>query len=132
PADARRAGLGWRRWRDRRDADIHGGWQYAGFHARGVDPAKDGQDDRARGWRRQRAGGQDLQQHDFRRVDDCRERGFRARGETRTRSPEAVRHLVEIVGPVLVDDDILSGAWARADVARKSRLSGGIYRCDDA
>ena len=35
-------------------------------------------------------------------------RGFRAGGETRPRSPEVVRHLLEVVGPVLVDDELLS------------------------
>ena len=50
--DARCASIGWRRWRHRGDAYIHGRWQRAGVYARRIDFAEDGQDDRARGWRR--------------------------------------------------------------------------------
>ena len=45
---------------------------------------------------------------------------------------EAVRHLVEVVRPVLVDDELLSGAGTGADLARQPRLSGGLHRRDDA
>jgi 3-hydroxyisobutyrate dehydrogenase len=58
--------------------------------------------------------------------------GSRAGGEARPRSPEAVRYLVEVVGAVLVDDDLLPGAGAGADVARQSRLPGRVHRGDDA
>ena len=68
--DARRAGVGRRRRRHRRHAHLHGRRQRAGFHARRIDFAEDGQDDRACRRRRQRPGGQDLQQHDPWRVDD--------------------------------------------------------------
>ena len=104
----------------------------AGLRARGIDSAEDGQDHRARRRRRQRPGGEDLQQHDPRRVDDRGVGSFRAGGETRPRSPEAVRHLVEVVGPVLVDDDLLPGAGPGADLARQPRLSGRLHRRDDA
>ncbi len=42
----------------------------AGLRSRGADPRGDGQDDRPRRRRRQRPGGQDLQQHDARHPDD--------------------------------------------------------------
>ena len=45
---------------------------------------------------------------------------------------EAVRHLVEVVGPVLVDDDLLSGAGTGAGLAGEPRLPGGLHRRDDA
>ena len=35
-------------------------------------------------------------------------------------------------GPVLVDDELLSGARAGADLAGEPRLSGGLHRRDDA
>ena len=53
-------------------------------------------------------------------------------GKTWARSPEVVRHLLEIVGPVLVNDKLLSCAGTGTDVTRKSRLPGRIYRGDDA
>ena len=43
-----------------------------------------------------------------------------------------LRHLVEVVGAMLVDDDLLPGAGAGADVARQPRLQGGLHRGDDA
>ena len=52
--------------------------------------------------------------------------------KARPRPPEAVRHFVEVVGPVLVDDDLLPGAGAGADLARQPRLSGRLYRRHDA
>ncbi len=62
-----------------------------------ADPGDDGQDHRARRRRRQRPGGEDLQQHDPRRVDDRGVGGLRAGREARPRCAEAVRHLVEVV-----------------------------------
>ena len=73
-----------------------------------------------------RAGGKDLQQHDPRRVDDRGVGGIRARREARPRSSKAVRHFVEVVGPVLVADKLLSGAGTGADVSCQSRLSGRV------
>ena len=45
---------------------------------------------------------------------------------------EVVRHRLEIIGPVLVDDQLLSGAGAGAGLAREPRLPGGLHRRDDA
>ena len=84
------------------------------------------------GGRRQRTGGEDLQQHDPRRVDDRGVGSFRAGREARPRRAEAVRHLVEIVRPVLVDDELLPGAGPGAGLARQPRLPGGLHRRDDA
>ena len=48
-----------------------------------ADAGKDGQEDRALRRRRRRPGGQDLQQHDPRRLHDRGQRGLRARREAR-------------------------------------------------
>ena len=58
--------------------------------------------------------------------------GVPAGGEARARRAEAVRHRLEVVGPVLVDDELLPGARAGAGLARQPRLSGRLYRRDDA
>ena len=79
-----------------------------------------------------RAGGQDLQQHDSRRVDDRGLGSVRARREARHRSAKTVRHCIEGVGPVLGDDDVLPGAGPGADLARQPRLSGRLHGGDDA
>ena len=66
------------------------------------------------------------------RIDD---RGFRslpAGGEARASTRKAVRHLVEVLGPMLVDDKLLSGAGTGADLAGEPRLSGRLHRGDDA
>ena len=107
-----------------RHAHLHGRRQRAGLRARAIDPRKDGQDHRACRRRRQRAGGQDLQQHDPRHFDDRGVGSLRAGREARPRSAEAVRHFLEVVGPMLVDDELLSGAGTGADLARQPRLSG--------
>jgi len=60
--------------------------------------------------RRKRAGRQDLQQHGPRRLDDRGVGGVPAGREARPRRPEAVRYFLEVVGPVLVDDELLPGA----------------------
>ena len=104
----------------------------AAFARAQADPGADGQDHRARRRRRQRPGRQDLQQHDSRRVDDRGVGGVRAGREARPRRAEAVRHLLEVVRPVLVDDDLLPGAGSGADLARQPRLSGRLHRGDDA
>ena len=96
-----------------RHAHLHGGRQRARVRARGVDPGADGQDHRARGRRRQRAGGEDLQQHDPRHFDDRGVGSLRARREARARQAEAVRHRVEVVGPVLVDGPITARCRGR-------------------
>ena len=122
PADAGRAGVRWRRRCAGRHADLHGRRQRRGVRARQADPGEDGQDHRACRRRGQRPGGEDLQQHDPRRVDDRGVGSLRAGREARARRAEAVRHLLEVVGPVLVDDDLLPGAWSGADVAGQPRL----------
>ena len=66
------------------------------------------------------------------RVDDRGVGGVRARREARARRAEAVRHLLEVLGPVLVDDELLPGARAGADLAREPRLPGRLHRRDDA
>ena len=52
--------------------------------------------------------------------------------KARPRSPEVVRHFLQVVGPVLVADELLSGAGTGSDIACQPRLSGRIYRSDDA
>ncbi len=115
PADAGRAGLRRRRRRARRHAHLHGRRQRRGVRAGQARPRSDGQDHRACRRRRQRPGRQDLQQHDPRHFDDRGVGGLRAGREARPRRAEAVRHLVEVVGPVLVDDELLPGAGPGAD-----------------
>ena len=132
PRHARRAGVRRRRRRAGRHAHLHGRRRRRRLRPRAADPGKDGQDHRARRRRRQRPGGEDLQQHDPRRVDDRGVGGVRAGGKARPRRAEALRHLVEVVRPMLVDDDLLPGAGSGADVARQPRLQGGLYRGDDA
>ena len=83
----------------------------------------DGQDDRACGRSGQRPGGEDLQQHDPRHLDDRGVGSLSAGREARPRRAEAVRHFLEVVGPVLVDDELLPGAGTGADFARQPRLS---------
>ena len=85
-ADGRRAGLGRRRRRARRHAHLHGRRQRRRVRESKADPRGDGQDHRACGRARERAGRENLQQHDPRHFDD---RGFgslRARRKARPRS----------------------------------------------
>ena len=93
---------------------------------------KMGQDNRACRRRRQRPSGENLQQHDPWRVDDRGVGGLRAGGKTRPRSSEAVRYLVEVVGPVLVAHQLLSRSGTGAGVSGEPRLSGRLHRGDDA
>ena len=102
---ARCAGVGRRRGRTGRDADLHGRRARCSVRARQADPRKDGQDHRSRRRSRQRPGSQNLQQHDPRRIDDRGVGSFRAGREARAGCSEAVRYLVEVVRPVLVDDE---------------------------
>src|SRR5262249_39402557 len=46
--------------------------------------------------------------------------------------PTPVRHRFEVIGAVLVVDELLPGAGPGADVSGQSRLPGGIYRRHDA
>ena len=75
---------------------------------------------------------EDLQQYDPGRIDDRGFGGLPAGGKAGPRRPAAFRHCVEVVGPMLVDDELLPGAGAGADVAREPRLSGRLHRGDDA
>src|SRR5262249_41858189 len=59
-------------------------------------------------------------------------RGFPAGGEARPRRAETVRRVVAVLGPMLVADELLSGAGPGADVARQPGLSGGVHGRDDA
>ena len=113
--DARRAGVGRRRRRGRRARSPSWSAAASAPSSARSRSCSDGQDHRACRRRRQRAGGEDLQQHDPRRLDDRGVGGVRARREARPRQAEAVRHRVEVVGPVLVDDELLPGAraWCR-------------------
>lgn len=54
-------------------------------------PGRHGQEGRALRWRGVRTGGEDLQQHDPRRVDDRRQRGLRPRREPRPGPPGPLR-----------------------------------------
>ena len=91
-----------------------------------------GQDRGACGCGRRRAGGEDLQQHDPRLLDDRGVGGLRARREARPRQAEALRHLIEVVGAVLVAHELLPGAGASAGGAGEPRLRAGLHRGDDA
>ena len=104
----------------------------ARFRARASRARSHGQDHRPCRRRRQRPGREDLQQHDPRRLDDRGVGGVPAGREARPRRAEAVRHLLEVVRPVLVDDELLPGAGAGAGVAREPRLQGRLHRRDDA
>ena len=84
------------------------------------------------GERRRRTGGEDLQQHDPRHLDDRRRRGLRARRKARPVAPGAVRRGVDLVRPVLVADQLLPGAGAGADLAGQPRLQAGFRGGADA
>ena len=45
---------------------------------------------------------------------------------------KAVRHCLEVVRPMLVDDELLPGAGTGADLAREPRLQGRLHRGHDA
>ena len=132
PADDRCPRFRRRRRRAGRHAHLHGRRPRARLRARALDPGEDGQDHRARRRRRQRPGGENLQQHDFGRVDDRSIGSLRARRKARPRRAEAVRHRLEILRPVLVDDELLPGARPGAGLAREPRLPGRLHRRDDA
>ena len=100
------------------DADLHGGWQRRGVRPGRADPGADGQARRALRRGRRRAGGQDLQQHDPRHLDDRRLRGLRAGREARAVRPGAVRRGLDLLGPVLVADQLLPGSGPGAGLAR--------------
>ncbi len=106
------------------NAHVHGRRQRAGIRARPIDPRENGQDNRARGRCRQRAGRQDLQQYDPWHIDDCCFGSLRPGREAWPRSPEVVRHFFEVVGAMLVFDNLLSRTGTGSNVARQPRLPG--------
>ena len=85
-----------------------------------ADPEADGRPHRPLRRCRRRPGGQDLQQHDPRHLDDRRRRGVRAGREARPVASGAVRRRLDLVRPVLVADHLLPGARAGAGLARQS------------
>ena len=62
----------------------------------------------------QRPGRKNLQQHDPRHLDDCRQRSLRSRRKARFVASGAVRCRLGIVGTMLVADQLLPGARAGA------------------
>ena len=112
--------------------DLHGRRQRRSLCPRPADPRGDGAHDRPCRTRRQRPGGQDLQQHAARRLDDRGVRGVHARRKARTIGADIVRRQLEIDRPMLGVDQLLPGAGAGAVLAGQSRLCGGLYRGNDA
>src|ERR1700730_14353866 len=80
----------------------------------------------------QRPGGEDLQQHDARRLDDRGVRGFLTCRAARARGADIVRHQRKIVWPMLGPDELLSGSGAGPGLAGQSRLRARVHRGDDA
>ena len=130
--DGRCAGLGRRRRRHGRHAHLHGRRAGGGVRQGQADPRQDGQEHRPCRRQRQRAGGQDLQQHDPRHLDDRRVRGLHAGQAAGPRRAEAVQRRVDRVRLVLVAGQLLPGAGPGADLAGQPRLPGGLHRGDDA
>ena len=114
------------------DAYIHGRRQRAGVHARRIDLAEDGQDHRARGRRRQRPGGQDLQQHDPRRVDDRGREAFVLAEKLGLDHQKLFDISSKSSGQCWSMTSYCPGAGTGADIAGQSRLSGRLHRGDDA
>ena len=119
PQVGRRARLRRRRRRQGGYADLHVRRGGGSFRRRQADPRGDGQAHRPLRRRRRRTGGEDLQQHDPRRDDDRHGRSFRARREARPVPPGAVRRRLDLVGPELVADHLLSGPRPGAGFARQ-------------
>ncbi len=82
--------------------------------------------------RRQRSGGQDLQQHDAGHPDDLGLRGHGAGAAARACAGAAVRDQPRVLRPVLVADQLLPGARAGAVLAGQPRLSARLHHGDDA
>ena len=85
-------------------------------------PRADGQGGDPRRRARRGPGGEDLQQHDPRRDDGRDLRGLRAGAEARARPADLLRHLVQGVGPELVDDQLHARPRRRPRDARRPRL----------
>ena len=120
--DGRRAGSGGIAAADGRHPDLHGRRHRRGVRARPAVPRADGQGGDPRRRARRGPGGQDLQQHDPRRDHGRDLRGVRAGAEARARPADLLRHLVQGVGPELVDDQLLPGPRRRPRNARRPRL----------
>ena len=63
--------------------------------------------------RRRRPGGEDLQQHAARHLDDRHLRGLRARRQARPRPARALRRGLDLLRRLLVGDELLPGARRR-------------------
>ena len=72
--------------------------------------------------RRRRAGGEDLQQHDPRHLDDRRLRGLRAGEQARPRRARALRRGLDLLGRLLVGHELLPGPRRRPDLPGRPRL----------
>ena len=81
---------------------------------------------------RRRPGGEDLQQHDARHLDDRRLRGLRAGRQARPRPARALRRGLHLLRRLLVGDELLPGARRRPDLAGRPRLRPGLRRRADA
>ena len=122
------AGVRRHRRRQGRDADLHVRRRRQGVRGGQAGAGKDGQEDRALRRRRRGAGGQDLQQHDPRHFHDRGQRGLCARRKARAVASGAVRRRLDLVGAMLVADDLLPGAGSGADIAGEQRLQAGLCR----
>ena len=89
-------------------------------------PRADGQGGDPRRPARRGPSRQNLQQHDP-RCDHGRDlRGVRHGAEARARPPDVLRHLVQGVGPELVDDDLLPGPGVGPDTPADHDYEGGF------
>ena len=83
-----------------------------------------------RAW--QRSGGENLQQHDPRHLDDRGERGVRAGREARPLASGFVRRRFGLFRPMLVADQLLPGAGTGPRKPGEQRLQAGLRRGLDA
>ena len=127
----RRAGVGRHGGRGGRHADLHGRRVGGSVCAGRACAAAHGRQGRALRRGRRGTGGEDLQQHDLGRVDDRGRRGLRSRRKARPVAPGALRRGVDLVGAMLVADQLLPGTGSGAEVARQPRLQAGFRGCAD-
>ena len=130
---ARCAGVRGDRRRQGRDADLHGAAATTEALAAAA-PVLEAMGKRVVhcGEPRRGPGGEDLQQHDPRHLDDRRQRGLRAGREAGSQSSGALRRGLDLLGPVLVADHLLPGARPGADEPGQQRLQAGFRRGPDA
>ena len=128
-SDGRRAGLRRHRRGRGRHAHLHGRRQPT---RRSSAPSRILADDGQGGDPCRRPGlgpgGQDLQQHAARRLDGRDLRDLRAGAEARPRPADLLRHRLQGVGPVLVDDQLLPGARASARRRRPTAIMKAASR----